>query len=314
MRHEKQRLSACVISFNRATIVPACLRALDFADEVILVDKTSTDGTRAVAAPFADRVVVVPWSPTVEETRAFAVSLCAHEWVLLLDDDELLSPGAGLYIQTELRNPQADIYAFPLRHYILGVHDERAYYWPEHHVRLFRRDVMTFGTTVHAGMTARSPRAITLPADSPACIHHLSHPDVAGWIERTNRYTSRPDRASDPAQDQPLAGYAHARIDHWLARSASTDGRDYMTAVALLRAVYDMVDALKRWEQQRGRDGHALFQDAIAALYPAAMAQPLSAGRSRRGTDARSRAPAAAPPPPAPSAAAASPEPALPRQ
>ena len=70
----RARLSAFVISYNRASLIATCLRALAFADEVILVDKSSTDDTVSRAAGLVDRVVTVPWSPTVEDTRAFALA------------------------------------------------------------------------------------------------------------------------------------------------------------------------------------------------------------------------------------------------
>ena len=262
MRQRRTGLSACVISYNRAPILGTCLGALGFADEVLVIDKSSTDGSRSVAAGLADRVITVPWSPTVEETRGFALSQCRHEWVLLLDDDECLNAAAVRWIQHELADPKADAYAFPLRHYILGVHDPRAYYWPEHHVRLFRHDVVRFGATVHAGMTLLTDRMTQLPAEGEACIHHLSHPDVAGWIERTNRYTSRRDRARPDRDDLDLVSFAHARIDHWVSRTQRGDaqggvgnGHDYPAAVALLRAVYDVVDRLKDWEADQGLGG-----------------------------------------------------------
>ena len=215
-----------------------------------------------LASQYATRVVTVPWSPTVEETREAALSLCTHDWILFLDDDECLSPGAGRFIRDQLVRPAADVFEFPLRHYILGVHDETAYYWPEHHVRLFRRGAVTFGATVHGGIHVHSDRRTRIPAETGVCIHHLSHPDVSAWIERTNRYTSRPDRARVADDGQDLVAFAHARIDHWLA--GSRDG--YPAAVGLLRSVYDIVDRLKTWEEARGLDGHALFAQVCAEL------------------------------------------------
>lgn len=265
MQRPGSGLSACVISYNCAAILGSVLLALHFADERLVVDKTSTDGARRVAARFADRVVTVPFTPTVEETRAQAVALCRHDWVLLLDDDELPDPAMAGFIQTELANPRAEAYAFPLRHYILGRHDPRAYYWLEHHIRLFRKEAVRFGATVHAGMTVLTDNVMRVPEDSGAEIHHLSHNDVAGWIERTNRYTSRPDRAR-AVGEQGLAAFAHARIDHWLARSSGGDRDDYLAAVALLRAVYDIVDRLKTWEDERGVDGVAAFCAVCAAI------------------------------------------------
>src|SRR4029077_2972625 len=58
----RQKLSAFVITYNRAALLEACLRAVSFVDELIVVDKSSTDETGSVAARYTDRVVVVPWS------------------------------------------------------------------------------------------------------------------------------------------------------------------------------------------------------------------------------------------------------------
>src|ERR1700742_2937356 len=105
----RTKLSAFVITHNRASLLESCLRAVSFADELIVVDKSSIDGSAEVAARHADRVEVVPWSPVVEDTRAFALSLCRHEWVLFLDDDEILSPEAGPYLLNNLPHAEADI-------------------------------------------------------------------------------------------------------------------------------------------------------------------------------------------------------------
>ncbi len=262
----RARISAFVIAYNRASILGTCLRALDFVDELIVVDKSSTDGSAAIAADYADDVVVVPWTPTVEETRTFALSLCRHEWILFLDDDECLSTEAGPRILAELDAHSADIYELPQRHYILGKHDERAYYWPEHQVRLFRRGAVTFSRTVHAGIVRHSDRVIRFDAMHGVCIHHLSHPDVSGWVEKTNRYTSCSDRDGIRAGPEGFAAFAHTRIDHWMACTRDDSGDGHPAAVALLRAIYDIIDAVKAWEADTGVDGAARFQQICQAL------------------------------------------------
>jgi len=262
----REKVSAVVVSYNRATLIGTCLRALGFADAVILVDKSSTDGTREIAAPHTDRVIIVPWSPTVEETRAFAVAQCAHEWIICLDDDECLSAEAVRFVQSELAAPRADIYRLPLRHYILGVHGEDAYYWPEYHVRLFRRGAVTFTGTVHDGMVLNSDSVFQVAPETGVAIHHLSHQDVAQWIEKTNRYTSRRDRTRVTDYGPSIAGYAHGRIDHWLSRTRDVSPGGYPEAVAVLRATYDLIDRLKVWEEERGTDSAVEFQRICAAL------------------------------------------------
>jgi glycosyltransferase involved in cell wall biosynthesis len=288
-RPRRAQLSAFVIAYNRASIVGTCLRALAFADEIIVVDKGSTDGTPAIAAPLADRVIGVPWSPVVEDTRAFALSQCTHDWVLFLDDDECLSVEAVRFLDAELAAPRADIYLLPQRHYIMGRHDERAHYWPDVQLRCFRRGSVAFTDTVHGGIQPRSDRVYRIPPETGACIHHLSHRDVAQFIEKTNRYTSQPDRLHTEDTGSSIADFARAHIDYWLARSDLGGPDDYPAAVAVLRAVYDLIDRVKIWEEAAGIDGAALFREQCARLdaaYAAALAD-LARPRVGAAPDAR---------------------------
>ncbi len=282
----RAKLSAVVISYNRSAIIATCLRALAFADEIILVDKSSTDDTVKRAAGLVDRVITVPWSPTVEDTRAFAMTQCMHDWILFLDDDECLSPQAVMFIDNELRAPRADIYLLPLRHYILGVHDEGAYYWPEHHIRLFLRGTVGFSTRVHGGIVLLSDRRYTVPADIGVCLHHLSHTDVAQWVEKTNRYTSRPDRVRKDDGGADLVAFAHSRIDEWQLRGRPTGPDGYPAAVALLLSIYEIIDRLKVWEEERGLDGAARFQQLCREFEAdyASMLGHLARPRPARGT------------------------------
>ncbi|MEJ0017092.1 MAG: glycosyltransferase [Acetobacteraceae bacterium] len=286
-------VSGFVVSYNRESLLGTCLRSLRFVDELIVIDKSSTDGSRNVARRYADRVITVPWSPTVEETRSFALEQCRHEWIAFLDDDEMLSPAAIVHLHAARDSTAADIVALPLRHWILGAFDPEAYYWPEHQVRFFRRGSVMFGDVVHGGIALRSDRIERIPPGSPIWIEHLSHRDVAQWIERTNRYTSRPQRVQAAPEGADLIDFAHRRIDHWLARSHASDRNDYAAAVALLRAVYDMVDRVKAWETARGVDGDQAFRTRCAELeveYDALEAsQGIATGRRRRPRGAWAR-------------------------
>jgi glycosyltransferase involved in cell wall biosynthesis len=259
-------ISGFVITYNRADLLGTCLRSLRFADELIVIDKSSTDDTRKVAQRYADRVITVPWSPTVEETRIFALEQCRYDWIVFLDDDEMLSPGAIEYLRGPRRTDAADAVALPLRHWILGTFDPNTCYWPERHIRFFRKGALSFGTVVHAGMALHTDRIEQVAVESDIFIEHLSHSDAAQFIERTNRYTSRPQRARTDQGDSDLIEFAHRSIDAWLARSHHSDRNDYAAAVALLKAIYEIVDRVKVWEEQRGLDGVAAFHARCTEL------------------------------------------------
>ena len=126
-------------------------------------------------------------------------------------------------------------------------------------MRLFRRGEATIGTVVHGGVAAASARTYQVPIETGACIMHLSHQDSAQWIEKTNRYTSQPGRLGRSEAGADLWAFAHARLDHWAAQG-KVSGDGYVDAVGVLRAVYDIVDAVKGWEQARpGLDGPGML-------------------------------------------------------
>ena len=246
-----EKISAFVISYDREKIIGTCLRALQFADEIILVDKSSTDLTVEIAKPLVDLVKIVPWSPTVEGTREYAESLCTHDWILFLDDDECLSIEAIEFIRNELKKPRALVYSFPLKHYICGIHSEDAYYWPEHHIRLYKKGAVKFGDSVHGSIQPQVEDIYKIPFESGICIHHFSHKDVGEWLEKANRYTSQLNRVRmhDPGAGSSIINYAHRAIDRWANKKPLTNETGYEAMVSVLRALYDIIDRLKCWSE-----------------------------------------------------------------
>jgi glycosyltransferase involved in cell wall biosynthesis len=83
-------LSACIISYNEADRIEACIRSLSFCEEIILVDSHSTDATRQLAANLGARVIERDW-PGYRSQKQFAVDSAQHDWVLCLDADERVS-------------------------------------------------------------------------------------------------------------------------------------------------------------------------------------------------------------------------------
>lgn len=83
----KAPLSACIITFNEADRIEACLASLAFCDDIVVVDSGSTDGTAALAAQLGARVIQHPFVG-FRSQKAFAVGQAAHDWVLCLDADE----------------------------------------------------------------------------------------------------------------------------------------------------------------------------------------------------------------------------------
>jgi glycosyltransferase involved in cell wall biosynthesis len=133
-------LSACIITYNEADRIEACLRSLSFCDEIIVVDAHSTDATRARAAALGARVIERDW-PGYRSQKQFAVDAAQHDWVLCLDADERLSAA----LQTEILARRAGGFASVAGYSVPRITDYFGRFlrhgnaYPDRLVRLFDR-------------------------------------------------------------------------------------------------------------------------------------------------------------------------------
>jgi glycosyltransferase involved in cell wall biosynthesis len=94
-------LTLLVITRNEAPVIGRCLDSVPFAAEKLVIDSGSTDGTQQVAARHGARVVHQDWLGFGPQ-RIFASTQAAHDWILVLDADEALSPELAHELQAAL--------------------------------------------------------------------------------------------------------------------------------------------------------------------------------------------------------------------
>src|SRR5690606_4961394 len=82
----RRKVSACVITRNEAANLPDCLAALRFADEIVVVDSLSDDGTAELAERLGARVIRQEFLGHVRQ-KQLAVDAARHDWVLCVDAD-----------------------------------------------------------------------------------------------------------------------------------------------------------------------------------------------------------------------------------
>lgn len=97
----KLPVSLAMITYNEADNIARCLDSVPFVAEKIVVDCGSDDGTVEIAQAHGATVVHQPWLGFGKQ-RIFATTQCSHDWVLVLDADEYLSPELAQELQTRL--------------------------------------------------------------------------------------------------------------------------------------------------------------------------------------------------------------------
>ena len=105
------RLSLCVIARNESRFLGDCLASVaPWVDEVVVVDTGSEDETVEIASSMGARVLHHPWNEDFAEARNVGLAAATGDWILTLDADERLGPGAGAMIRAAIEDPRIDAF------------------------------------------------------------------------------------------------------------------------------------------------------------------------------------------------------------
>jgi glycosyltransferase involved in cell wall biosynthesis len=178
-------LSAVLITQNAAALLPECLASVAFADEVVVVDSASTDGTPEVAARYGARVIQKEWLGFGRQ-KQFAVEQAQNDWVLCLDADERVSPELAASIVRALQAPASPVYRMARRNRFLGRWLRHGEGYPDWSPRLFdRRQARWSDDAVHEKVLY----AVT-PGTLAGDLLHESAEDLGRYLDKQNRYSS----------------------------------------------------------------------------------------------------------------------------
>lgn len=115
-------LSVLMIAFNEADRIEDCLRSVaGWADELVVLDSGSKDGTVEIVRRYTDKVWVTDW-PGYGPQRNRALDRCSGEWVLSIDADEVVTPELRDEIDRALDDPRQDctVLKMPWRTWFFG--------------------------------------------------------------------------------------------------------------------------------------------------------------------------------------------------
>ena len=152
------KLTVTVITRDEAAHLEAALDSVRWADEIVVVDSGSTDGTADIARRFTDKVIVRDW-PGYAAQKEFAAAQAANDWILSIDADERVSPELAAEIRRVLETePDEAAFRIPrmTRHFGKWLRTTDAY--PDFQTRLYdRRRARWKPLDVHESVAADGP-------------------------------------------------------------------------------------------------------------------------------------------------------------
>jgi glycosyltransferase involved in cell wall biosynthesis len=191
-------ISVCVVCRNEADRLDACLESARWADEIVVLDLSSSDGSGDVARKHGARVLVREPVPIVELVRNEVAAAATGDWILALDPDERVSPGLADELRRLSRRDDVDLVEIPYQHWDFGYPPSHPLHRFDPKPRFYRRERVSWPVEPN-----------TLPAVAPERLHRV--PDRDDLVVVHDRNRTIPEAIDRALRYAPAE--AQARID-----------------------------------------------------------------------------------------------------
>ena len=183
------KISVYIIAFNEAEKVAASIKSVSWADEIVLVDSWSTDGTAEIATKLGAKVIQVEFIG-FGHLRNQALAACSCDWIFSLDADERCTPEVAAEISRISNSPDSvDVYWVPRKNFFMGKWIKHSGWYPNYRQpQFFRKGSMSYDfKLVHEGFVLHSEKPIGFVKNA---ILQFPFKNLSEVIHKANRYSS----------------------------------------------------------------------------------------------------------------------------
>ncbi|MEX1254288.1 MAG: glycosyltransferase family 2 protein [Dehalococcoidia bacterium] len=206
-------LSVVTIALNEALRLERCRRSASWADEWVVVDSGSSDGTQDVARSLGARVLERPFDNFSSQWN-YAAEQARGDWVLVLAADEQVSPELSQEIERVLRRAGGpSCYAMPRRNVLFGRWLRHGGQYPDWSFRLFRKGTARWVGDIHEQLSYDGGASRL----QHALVHH-SFATLTEWIQKMDRQTGQEARFAHQAGKKASLLDVTVRPFYWFAR------------------------------------------------------------------------------------------------
>ncbi len=257
MKHNK--LSVVVSAFNEEKKIEACLESVNkLADEIIVVNNSSTDNTLALAKKYTQKIFTRPNNSMLNVNKNFGFSKATGDWILNLDADERVTPELRKEIISVIGNWKLEIgnsrvcgYWIPRKNIIFGKWIQSDMWWPDYQLRLFKKSKGIFPEKhVHEKLVVEGQ---TEKLREPFL--HYNYETISQFIQKMDRIYTESEAKNILESNQMLTWADAIRMPiqdfmkTYFAQKGYKDGLHGLV-LSILQAMYMEVVFAKVWEKQ----------------------------------------------------------------
>lgn len=253
----KTGISVVINTRNEEKYLPGALSSVkNLAEEIVVVDMESTDGSVEIAKKFAARIIPHKFVSYVEPVRNFAIEHATGPWILILDPDEEIPPTLAkklISLSKKTGSKDPSFYRLPRKNIIFSKWIKSSRWWPDFNIRFFQKGSVSWTEIIHdVPITTGIGR--DLGAKEELAIIHHHYDSIEKFLLWSNRY------AESRAMALRKSGYHFSWRDlikrpmrDFLSRFFFGEGyKDgvHGLALSLLQGFAELMVYAKAWEQE----------------------------------------------------------------
>lgn len=181
-------LSVAIITLNESSNIARAIKSASFADEILVVDTDSSDGTQKIATELGARVIQNPFLGYGQQ-KNFAASKCNGEWVFSLDADEEISEELQASILKTIKmgtNTGPGLYKVNRRTGFCGKWIYNGGWYPDKLARLYKKEEAKWSEPkVHEELSSLKPDKVGI---LDGHLNHHSFPSIRSQILTNLKY------------------------------------------------------------------------------------------------------------------------------
>ena len=255
---EQPLISAVINVRNEAEALSKCLTSIKkFADEIIVVDMHSTDGSQDIAANAGAKVFSYRPMKVVEPARNFALSKATGKWILLLDPDEHLGKSLKKELLSITKRSDVDYVKISRKNMIFGKWMRHSKCWPDYLIRFFKKGAVTWKKEIHSQPIVKG-NGLTILDSEKLAIKHDNYTRVSSFVIRALRYSSvQADELKNADYKLKTSDFILKPVQEFNSRFFSAEGyKDGIHGLifSILQAFAIALVYIKLWEKQGSVD------------------------------------------------------------
>lgn len=185
-------ISAFIPVFNEEKRILNALTSLQWCDEIVILDKYSTDNTVEIARQFKGNVKIYFMENSDAYNASefdFLLKYCTSEWIIMFTASDVLDRQLALQITEKISdaNFNYDVIYVPYKRYVLGLETSRSPWYTESHPAVFKKSALSIDKNETHAAFKFSGKNYHLKANG-GYLYHLTHETVDGMTQRHMRY------------------------------------------------------------------------------------------------------------------------------